>query len=306
MTPLTLDHLVIAVRDLSAAAESYTRLLGRAPSWRGSHPTYGTANVLYRIDNTYLELLAPANAAATSPWHRALVDHLHAVGEGLYAIALGTDDIDATVADTRGRGLNVGDPAPGEGLDETTGARRAWRNARIAPESTRGVRAFFIQHDSPPDALPVAAPCATDGSCVAAVDHTVIASSDLPAALAVWRDALGLDLRRTVDWPPGAARPERTLHFLRLGGSILELAGSPASTVDRPPSIPAAAGRGGDLLWGVSYRVDNVAAAVDRLRAAGVTVSDARAGRADNTAVADLKPGFSHDVRTLLIERGMS
>src|SRR3546814_6660013 len=32
------DHVVIRARDLDAAAADYSRLCGRAPSWRGVHP----------------------------------------------------------------------------------------------------------------------------------------------------------------------------------------------------------------------------------------------------------------------------
>lgn len=304
MTSLTLDHLVIAVRDLDAAAASYQRLLGRKPSWRGRHPTYGTANVLFRLDNTYLELLAPGDRSESS-WPRALRNHLDTRGEGLYAIALGTDGVDAAVDAARRRGLEVQDPADGDGIDFTTGARREWRNARIDPASTRGVRAFFIEHRSASDALPVAEPVDGDGSFVSAVDHTVIAASDLAACLRVWHEALGLDLRLTLDGPIG-----RRLHFLRLGDSVLELAGAAEATprgrdaLALDPGPLALAGRGsGDALWGVAYRVANVGRAVERLRAEGVDVSDARAGNAPGTLVADLKPGFSHDVRTLLIEK---
>ena len=53
-----LDHLVIAVNDLDAAVESYTKLFGYGPSWRGVHEQLGTANALFPLDNTYLELLA--------------------------------------------------------------------------------------------------------------------------------------------------------------------------------------------------------------------------------------------------------
>jgi len=42
----SLDHVIVAVRDLDAASGVYSRLLGREPSWRGSHPRLGTANTL--------------------------------------------------------------------------------------------------------------------------------------------------------------------------------------------------------------------------------------------------------------------
>ncbi len=288
MTPLTLDHLVIAVRDLARAAESYRKLFGLAPSWRGEHPPYGNANVLFRLPDTYIELVTPG-ADGASPRQRALRDHLDRAGEGLYAIALGTDDIDATVSAARARGLAVDDPAPGAGVDLNTGTRREWATARIDPRSTRGVRAFFIQHRSPPDALPRARAETDAASCVQGVDHVVVVSSDLDATLRLWRDAFGLDLRRSIAWSA-----ERTLHFLRLGSTIFELAGSPRpSTSDPRP----------DLLWGVSYRVDDVARTVERLRPQGIEVSDARPGRAAGTTVADLRPGFSHDVRTLFIQK---
>jgi catechol 2,3-dioxygenase-like lactoylglutathione lyase family enzyme len=287
---LTLDHLVIAVRELDVAAANYERLLGRKRSWRGRHPTYGTANVLFRLDNCYVELLAPDGGGSDSPWARALREHLDTRGEGVYAIAMGTDDIEATVARARTGGLDVTDPAAGAGVDLDTGARRAWRNARIDPKTARGIVAFFIQHDSPADALPAVAPHA-DGSSALGVDHTVVASSDLDATLRIWRDAIGLDLRRTLDSPNG-----RRLQFLRLGESILELAGA---------AEPKERGQR-DALWGISYRVGSVAKAVERLRSEGVTVSDVRQGNAPNTLVADLKHGFSHDVRTLLIEKDVA
>jgi len=39
MTPFVrVNHVVIAVRDLEAAASAYAAMFGRAPSWRGVHP----------------------------------------------------------------------------------------------------------------------------------------------------------------------------------------------------------------------------------------------------------------------------
>ena len=55
----TIDHIIIAVSDLARQALSTPCCLGREPSWRGAHPDYGTANTLFKLDNTYIELLAP-------------------------------------------------------------------------------------------------------------------------------------------------------------------------------------------------------------------------------------------------------
>ena len=288
MTALTLDHLVITVHNLDIASVSYRRLFGRTPSWRGAHPTYGTSNALFRLDGCYVELLAPdPTTEGDSPWLRALRDQLDTAGEGLYALALGTDDIDSAVAEARDRGLDVLDPASGDGVDRESGLRREWRNARIELPSTRGLRLFFIQHGSPAGALPVSQPETDDGGFVSGVDHIVVASSHLADSLRLWHEKLGLDVRLTLERPNG-----RRLCFLRLGDSLLELAGE--AEPERPGDR--------DLFWGVAYRVPDVEQTVARLRAAGVEVSDARHGNAEHTMVADLKPGFSHDVRTLLIQ----
>ena len=45
------DHIIIAVEDLEKASADYALMLGRAPSWRGTHPDYGSANTLFRLDN---------------------------------------------------------------------------------------------------------------------------------------------------------------------------------------------------------------------------------------------------------------
>ena len=55
----SLDHVVLGVRDLADATRRYATLFGRRPSWRGEHPGQGTANTLFKLHNTYLELLAP-------------------------------------------------------------------------------------------------------------------------------------------------------------------------------------------------------------------------------------------------------
>jgi catechol 2,3-dioxygenase-like lactoylglutathione lyase family enzyme len=83
------DHLVIAVDDLDRATDTYRGLLGLEPSWRGVHPDAGTANTLFRLANTYVELLAPEG---DEPFADFLRDHIEQGGEGPLAIAYATKD----------------------------------------------------------------------------------------------------------------------------------------------------------------------------------------------------------------------
>ncbi len=191
---ISLDHVLIGVEDLETASGALANLLGRAPSWRGRHPTYGTANVLFRLDNAYLELLAPdPNATTDTAWTGSLGRFLRERGGGLFSVALQTSDVGATVEAARGSGLRVEDPAEGEGIDLDTNARREWTNARIPPEATRGTRTFFIQHRSPAGALPMSEMTVSDRSlAVTDVLAASIESRDVRGARSMWRDVFGL------------------------------------------------------------------------------------------------------------------
>lgn len=70
----TIDHIIIAVADLAEASAEYSALLGRAPSWRGAHPDYGTANTLFKLDNTYIELLAPQGEGMAADIVNSILD----------------------------------------------------------------------------------------------------------------------------------------------------------------------------------------------------------------------------------------
>ena len=87
----TLDHLIIAVEDLDAAEENYTKIFGQLPVWRGEHKELGTSNSLFNFNNTYFELLAATGDGLGA----ALVNHyLELSGEGLIGVVFGTDNID--------------------------------------------------------------------------------------------------------------------------------------------------------------------------------------------------------------------
>jgi len=286
LSTLTLDHVVIAVRDLDAATADYNVLLGRDPSWRGEHPTYGTRNTLYRIDNTYIELLAPGTKKGR--WANELWKRLEQ-GEGLYALALGTPDIKTTVRELRDAGLEVEDARDGEGVDQMTGAQRRWRNALAPVKATNGVRMFFIEHKSPPDALPVA-PVTVEGGYVQRMDHAVVLSADMEVSRQLWGNTLGVRLALDRTFPDRNTR----ILFFRLGDITIEISGGAVQTEE---------GMGKpDRLWGIAWGVDDVQKACDRLRASGVDVSGPRAGIKPGTLVATVKGEHAHGVATLLIE----
>ncbi len=281
----SLDHIVLAVADLDAATAEYRTLFGRAPSWRGNHPDYGTRNTLFRLDNTYVELLA-ADRDARTPFSDMVRDTLGDRSERPFGLALGVDDINAAVNILRGRGLRVANPTDGMGVDERSGRRRTWRNALMDPTTAGGMRLLLIQHTSPPKLLPRALPIADDASVCLGVDHVVIFSSDLNATLRLWTDTFRVPEQWRRDFPERGTRNVG----LRLGDITIEI-------IMRTDQIP---GTIADRLWGVAYQVFDVDRAVARLRAASVEVDDPHPGLADATRVATLR---RKGTATLLLAR---
>jgi catechol 2,3-dioxygenase-like lactoylglutathione lyase family enzyme len=280
-----LDHVILAVGDLDAAAGATARLLGRSPSWRGEHPSAGTANALFRLENTYLELLSPTGPGVTGD---AVRDWLAARGEGLLGLAFGTDDAAACRAELAARGLEPGAVEKGMGRDVESGAFREWLRVPLPVARTRGVVIFAIEHLSPPELLPLVPPPGDDAAAVFALDHAVVRTPDPEAARALYGDGLGLRLALDREFPQWGAR----LLFFRVGGLTVEIAaelgGAPAPGT-------------GDRLWGLSWRVRDADAARARLLAAGIDVSEVRPGRRPGTRVLSVRDG-THGVPTLLLE----
>jgi catechol 2,3-dioxygenase-like lactoylglutathione lyase family enzyme len=280
-----LDHVIVAVRDLEAAAATYGALLGRAPSWRGEHPAWGTANALFRLGNCYLELLAPA---APRAWGALLRARLDAEGEGPLGFALATADLAGLASALRARGTAVPDPVEGEGRDLATGAVRRWRSVWVPAAAARGVLVIAIEHLSPPDALPEAKLVAVAEAAVSGIDHVVVRSDAPEAAIAFYGERLGLRLALDRTFEAWGAR----LLFFRVGGVTIEVA-APA----RPADAPAHQ----DGVFGFSWRVPDAARARERLADSGFDVSEVRAGRRPGTRVCTVR-GPTHGVATLLIE----
>jgi catechol 2,3-dioxygenase-like lactoylglutathione lyase family enzyme len=285
----TLDHVIVGVRDLEAATKSYSALLGRAPSWRGSHPGLGTANTLFRVENTYLELLAPVGEGGTAAMLRA---RLETDGEGLVGLAFGTDDAEACASELRARGLSPTDPVSGTGRDPERTHERSWKNVILPPNETRGPLVFAIEHLSPPEALPIAAPTGARDAIVTGLDHVVVNTQDVEATKAFYGEKLGL--RLALDRTFGG-RGLRLL-FFRVGGVTVEVASRLSAQTD-------ASAR--DRLWGLAWRVPDADAARARVAAAGFEASPTRDGHKPGTRVCTVEHG-THGVPTLFIEAGSS
>lgn len=121
-----------------------------------------------------------------------------------------------------------------------------------------------------------------------AIDHVVVQSADPARAVAVWRDTAGLRLALDRAFPARGLR----LLFFRSNHMTLEY----ACPLVPPPGPPPP-----DRLHGVSYRVPDLAARSERLRAAGLDVSEVRAGMKPGTRVATVRSGTA-GVPTLLLE----
>jgi catechol 2,3-dioxygenase-like lactoylglutathione lyase family enzyme len=279
----TLDHIVIAVGDLDAATAVQTRLLGRRPSWRGVHPTYGTANTLFRLDKVYVELLSPRGSGS---FGSLLTGWIQRRGEGLFALAFGTPDAAAAAHEFRQRGLAAEDPAEGSGRESTTGVERRWCNVFLPQTETRGVTLFAIEHRSASDLLPGAVPVEDAASAVSGCDHVVVRTSDPERSSDLYGRLLGLRLALDKSFPEWGMR----LLFFRIGGVTVEIA-APLTARNREDE---------DRLWGVSYRTADVEAARRRLAREGFDVTEVRAGRKPGTRVCTVN-GEPTGVPTLLI-----
>ncbi|MFQ5415865.1 MAG: VOC family protein [Myxococcota bacterium] len=284
----TFDHVVVAVRDLVTSSERTAALLGREASWRGVHPGAGTANTLYRLDNGTLELLA---RDGEGPIGDAVSAFLDTRGEGMLALAFGSDDVAADVAALRERGWSPPDPRLGEGrgvarADGVPGVRR-WTNALLPTDVTRGLQLMLIKYHSPADALPLAAPGGSPDAALGAFDHAVVISQDLEASASIYGGALGLRLALDRSFE---ARELRIL-FFRVGGVTVEVAGPLAGGDAAAP----------DRFGGLAYRVGDIDAARLRIHEAGIEVTEVRAGHKPGTRVSTVRGGIC-GVPTLLIQ----
>ena len=274
----TLDHIILAVENLNEAEKNYKKIFGIDPVWRGEHKELGTANVIFNLENTYLELLS-ANGDGLGA---ALVNHyLEKDGEGLIGIVFGTNDLNEVAKSIKDKGFNIGDITEGEGTNSDESEKRKWKNLFLPPELTRGLFSFIIQH--------------TDGnlpsskhvmqSAVNKLDHIVINTNDADGFIGIYKNVFGLRLAldKTIEaW-------NRRMLFFRFNKTTIEVI---EENDDKEPS---------DKLWGLAWAVEDLQETYDRLIKEGLELTEVKPGIKDKTLVSTIR-SHTHGVPTLIIQ----
>ncbi len=271
-----LDHVVVLTGDIDAASAAYQTFFARAPAWRSRGD--GADRVLFTLDNTTLELMAPDGEGANADRIRAVLD---AEGEGLVSLCFRTRNIAKMHRRLDRLTLKPEPIVEVESRDAISGATLAWKRTRAATETTGGIRLFFLERDQE---RPLSV--RTTAGSITAMDHVVVSTSDPERAAALYGARLGLDMaldRSHPDWG--------RLMFFRCGDLIVE--------VTHRPGKPEA--RAQDKLRGLCWRVADIDATHARLVQAGVDVSEVRAGRKPGTRVMTVRGGTC-GVPTLLVQ----
>jgi catechol 2,3-dioxygenase-like lactoylglutathione lyase family enzyme len=111
----------------------------------------------------------------------------------------------------------------------------------------------------------------SEAASITALDHVVVRTPDPERAVALYGGRLGLDLRLDRSNPDWGSR----LLFFRCGDLVVEIAHDLKKGVSDGP----------DQLWGLSWRTPDIARCNDRLKKAGVEVSELRGGRRPGSQV---------------------
>ena len=274
----TLDHLIIAVKDLEEAEKNYKKIFGADPVWKGEHKALGTANSIFNFKNTYFELLA-ANGSGLGA--ELVNNSIAEKGEGLVGIVFGSDDIEKTSNSLKKIGYEISDLSEGEGENSKNNKIRKWKNLFLPPELTRGIFSFIIQH------IDGSLPSLDEYSKgeINKLDHVVINTNDADGFIKVYKDIFNirLALDKVIEhW-------KSRMLFFRVNKTTIEV----IEKKDEDDSK--------DSLWGLAWEVDSIDEAHKRLTKEGIEISSIKEGLKENTLVATIK-SHTHNVPTLLIE----
>lgn len=217
-TIVGLDHLVVAVRDLDAAAAEWAAL-GFTLSPRGLHSAHmGSGNHTMMFGEDYLELLG---VVTPQPHNEALRNFL-AGREGLERAAFTTNDAQTGADALRARGLDANGPVhfgrpvplPDGTMTEARFSVFHWPRH----EAPGGLRIFACQHHTR-DAVWVPA-LQTHANGVTRIKRALVATAD-PARAAAQLAAL----------TDSTVREEAGIHLVATGPNRADIGFAPRATI---------------------------------------------------------------------------
>ena len=123
---IRVDHIAVAVRDLEQALVPYREALGLTPSEIEEIPDQKVRIAFLPVGDTEIELLEPTSDDT------GVARFIQKRGEGLHHICLQVDDLEATLARLKAKGVRLIDEEPRDG----GGGKRI---AFVHPRSMQGV-----------------------------------------------------------------------------------------------------------------------------------------------------------------------
>ncbi|MCY4072864.1 MAG: VOC family protein [Chloroflexi bacterium] len=250
-----IDHIVIAVRALDAAMETYRRL-GFSVIEGGAHP-YGSHNALIGFeDGSYIELLGFYEESPAHPWW----DLLHERGGGLIDFCMATDDIRADLAAIRAQGVEAGDLAEG-GRRRPDGYEVKWVNNKIGG-AFQGLIPFIIEDVTPrSQRLPSET---TQPNGVTGIQCLSLATEDAGRYAAIMAAVLGRDGQAFSDDDLGASG----IRF-EVGSQVLEY----LSPRDSSSPLRAHLAANAPAPYRVSFKTEGPSATFDPSETEGVRIA---------------------------------
>ena len=274
----SVDHLIIAVKDLNLAINDYEKILGITPCWKGKHPELGTRNAIFNLENTYLELLSPCDAGPGTDFVNSLLANK---GDHLAGIVLGTQNIEHVkeVLNKDGHEVEI---SSGEAINEKDEKIRRWKNVFLPKTLSRELFVFIIEHTEGSLQKYIS----QDTSNVKKLDHVVINTQDADEFISIYEGVykIRLALDKTIEhW-------KRRMLFFRTNATTIEV-------IEQKDKKELA-----DELWGLAWEVDSIEDAHKRLISSGVEITPIKEGLKKGTLVATIK-SHTCNVPTLLIQQ---
>lgn len=183
---LELDHTSICGSNLDTLKQAFTDV-GLTPDFGGPHGNGVTQMAAVGFDDgTYIELIAPIKAGATSgsDWARFMSEDAVTC-----AWAVGTNVLLQEVDRLKKAGVAVTTPERGS-RKRPDGMSVEWMRANVGPGTPGSVMPFMIE-DETPRAWRVQTSASVQGAPVSGVENVVVAVSNLDASIAMFRKAYG-------------------------------------------------------------------------------------------------------------------